>query len=355
MRDIDKIGDALSAASVRSERLVLATVMSVEGSVYRGAGARMVVLANGATVGAVSGGCLEADVVARAPDVLVAGVPELIRYDTRATDDVLLGLGMGCQGIIELLLEPLSGSSLSDAAAFYARIARSREPVSLLTLVRSTEGIALGSRLLLDGAGQPLEGDVALSGLTQHVAREDIAPTISLVICGGGTDAIPLARLAKSTGWHVAVVDHRSAFATTDRFPGVDAVVCLNLTHEHAALGEHVVIDGRTMAVVMAHSAVHDAAYLRAMLDAGAGYVGVLGPRRRTLELLGLGSVDDANVPSSVHSPAGLDLGAETPEEIALSIVAEIAAVRGGRAGGMLRERRGPIHDRHSGYHQPTR
>ena len=109
------------------------------------------------------------------------------------------------------------------------------------------------------------------------------------------------------------------------------------------------------MAVVMAHSAVHDGAYLRAMLDAGAGYVGVLGPRRRTLELLGLGSVDDAHVPPSVHSPAGLDLGAETPEEIALSIVAEIAAVRGGRTGGMLRERRGPIHDRHSGYHQPTR
>ena len=355
MRDIDKIRDALAGASARGERLVLATVMSVEGSVYRGAGARMVVHANGATVGAVSGGCLEADVVARTPDVLAAGAPELLRYDTRTTDDVLLGLGMGCQGIIELLLEPLSGSSLTDAAAYYARIARRREPVSLLTLVRTIDGVAIGSRLLVDDAGRPLEGDVALMGLSEHVAREDIAPTISLVICGGGTDAIPLARLAKDLGWHVAVVDHRAAFTTTERFAGADALVCVNLTHENAKLGEHVVIDGRTMAVVMAHSAVHDGAYLRAMLDAGAAYVGVLGPRRRTLELLGLSAAGDAQVPSSVHSPAGLDLGAETPEEIALSIVAEIAAVSRARAGGMLRERRGPIHDRQSGYQQPAR
>ena len=346
MRDIDKIRDALSAASARGESVMLATVMSVEGSVYRGAGARMVVLADGTTVGAVSGGCLEADVVARLPEVLAVGAAELIRYDTRATDDVLLGLGMGCQGIIELLLEPLGGASLAEALDFYGRIARCRDVVTLLTLVRSHEGNPIGSRLLIDAGGRPLEGVVALHRLGEEVAREEIAPAISLVICGGGTDAIPLARLAKHMGWHVSVVDHRAAFATTERFTGVDAVACLNLTHENGTLLEHVVIDDRTMAVVMAHSASHDRAYLRAVLDAGAAYVGVLGPRRRTLELLGLDTAADAQVPSSVHAPAGLDLGAETPEEIALSIVAEIAAVGAGRTGGMLRDRRGPIHDR---------
>jgi xanthine dehydrogenase accessory factor len=225
MRDIDKVRDALTAATARGERLVLATVMSVEGSVYRGAGARMVVLAHGATVGAVSGGCLEADVVARTPDVLAAGVPELIHYDTRATDDVLLGLGMGCQGIIELLLEPLGGATLADAAAYYTRIARSRAPVTMLTLVRSIEGRPIGTRLIVDAEGKPLEGDLALMNRDEHVAREDIAPAVSLVICGGGTDAIPLAVLAKSMGWHITVVDHRAAFATFERFPGVDAVV----------------------------------------------------------------------------------------------------------------------------------
>lgn len=355
MRDIDKIRDALTAASARGERLLLATVMSVEGSVYRGAGARMVVLADGSTIGAVSGGCLEADVVARMPDVLAAGVAELIRYDTRATDDVLLGLGMGCQGIIELLLEPLGDASLTDAAAYYTRISRSREAVTLLTLVHAIDGMAIGSRLLVNAAGQPIEGNGALTELAEHVAREEIAPTISLVICGGGTDAVPLARLAKGMGWHVTVVDHRAAFVTAERFPGVDALESINLTHDDEKLAQRVPIDGRTMAVVMAHSAVHDGAYLRTMLDAGALYVGVLGPRRRTLELLGLNVGDDASVPASVHSPAGLDLGAETPEEIALSIVAEIAAVSGGRAGGMLRERGGPIHDRQSVREQPAR
>jgi xanthine dehydrogenase accessory factor len=347
MRDIDRIRDALTAASARGESVVLATVMSVEGSVYRGAGARMIVCPGGTTLGAVSGGCLEADVVARAPDVLAGGVAELVRYDTRATDDVLLGLGMGCQGIIELLLEPLRGPPLAEAAEFYTRIARRRDAITLLTLVRSVHGQRIGSRLLVDAASHTLEGNVALLTLGQDVVREDIAPTIGLVICGGGTDAIPLARMARGMGWHVTVVDHRAAFATAERFPGIDGVVCLNLAHGDETLNARVPLDGRTMAVVMAHSAVHDRAYLHAMLDAGVAYIGVLGPRRRTLELLGAERpVDDVLVPPSVHSPAGLDLGAETPHEIALSIVAEIAAVNTGRTGGMLRERSGPIHDR---------
>jgi xanthine dehydrogenase accessory factor len=106
-------------------------------------------------------------------------------------------------------------------------------------------------------------------------------------------------------------------------------------------------IDAQTMSVVMAHSAAHDRAYLHAMLNGNARYVGVLGPRRRTVELLGVrGSGSDGAMPRSVYSPVGLDLGAETPDEIALAIVAEISAVASGRDGGMLRQRSGPIHDR---------
>ena len=167
------------------------------------------------------------------------------------------------------------------------------------------------------------------------------------MICGGGTDAIPLANLARAQGWRVTVVDHRAAFATAERFPGADAIVCINLTNDGATLDERVHIDHRTMAVVMAHSASHDRAYLQAMLHAGAAYIGVLGPRRRTVELLGATMASgDGELPPNVHSPAGLDLGAETPDEIALAIIAEIAAVSAGRAGGMLRDRRGPIHER---------
>jgi xanthine dehydrogenase accessory factor len=321
--------------------------MSVEGSVYRGAGARMVVRADGQTTGAVSGGCLEADVVARAPDVLTTGVPELVRYDTRASDDVVLGLGMGCQGIIDLLLEPLRGETLEHALAMYDRIARRRDPVTLLTLIRSEPGLPIGTRLLVDERGAAIEGEIALLSREEGVSREEIAPAVSIVICGGGTDAIPLARLAKVMGWHVTVIDHRAAFATAQRFPDVDAIVCANLVDDDAALSAKVHLDLRTMAVVMAHSASHDRAYLHAMVRAGAAYIGVLGPRRRTLELLGASiTTEDAELPPNVHSPVGLDLGAETPDEIALAIVAEIAAVSTGRSGGMLRQRRGPIHER---------
>ncbi len=345
MRDIDQIRNVLAAAHARGESLVLVTVMSVEGSVYRGAGARMVVHAGGATEGAVSGGCLEADIVARTPDLLIAAAPALVRYDTRASDDVVLGLGMGCQGVIDVLLEPLSGTALAEAAAMYARIAAQRDVVTMLTLVQANDSLPVGTRLLIDAQGHPLDGDVSLLNRGDDIAAEEIAPAISVVICGGGADAIPLARMARTMGWRVTVIDHRAAFATSERFPDADAVVSANIAQDDEALHGRVPLDGRTMAVVMAHSAVHDGAYLHAMLKAGAYYIGVLGPRRRTFELLGMPD-EGAAMPANVHSPAGLDLGAETPNEIALSIVSEIAAVSRGRSGAMLRERSGPIHDR---------
>ena len=325
--------------------MLLATVMNVDGSVYRGAGARMVVSMSGETSGGVSGGCLEADVIARAPDIVAMGKCELVRYDTRAGDDVVLGLGLGCQGVIDVLLEPLGGSRLLEATEFYARLGAHREPVTLLTLVSDHAGDALGARALVNADGQLLEGDPALLALDAGVAREQVRPAIPLVICGGGSDAIPLAALAKSMGWHVTVVDHRQGFATASRFPAADHVVCANVTDGSSSLASQVSLDHRTVAVSMAHSAAHDRAYLHALLDAGACYIGVLGPRRRTLELLG-GRITNAQLPSSVFSPIGLDTGAETPDEIALSIVAEIAAVMSGRDGGHLRNRTGPIHER---------
>lgn len=349
MRELDRIHRGLADALERGEAVVLVTVLGVEGSVYRGAGARMIVSANGETIGAVSGGCLEADIVARAPDFLAAGAPQLVRYDTRVSDDVVLGLGLGCQGLIDLLLEPLSGDALRDAIAFYARLRAHREPVALLTSLRSDAGgPSLGARAVVDEQGRLVEGNATLLGAQGGVAREIVRPAISLVVCGAGTDAMPLVRLATLMGWDVSVVDHRAGFVTPARFPGANVLVCANLTRDAGALAGRLTLDARTVAVVMAHSAAHDAAYLHAMLHAGAGYIGVLGPARRTRELLAARGAGASDLPPAVHAPVGLDLGAETPEEIALSIVAEIAAVSAGRTGGMLRERRGPIHDRPS-------
>src|SRR5687768_12695718 len=178
MHELDRIRLALEKAAERGEGAVLATVVGVDGSTYRGAGARMVVRADGSTVGAVSGGCLEADIVARAADVLAAGRPELAHYDTRAPDDAVFGLGMGCRGVIDVRLEPLRGETLRDAIRQLAEL-RARSAVRLL-------------------------------------------------VCGAGTDAIPVVQCAAAVGWLVTVVDHRPSFVTAERFPEAERLIRLD-------------------------------------------------------------------------------------------------------------------------------
>jgi len=295
MHELDRIRLALAAAAERREPAVLATVVEVDGSAYRGAGARMVVRADGSTVGAVSGGCLEADIVSRARELIVSGGSDVVHYDTRATADEVMGLGLGCQGVIDVRLESLSRESLANEIARLAEL-RARGAVRLL-------------------------------------------------VCGAGTDAIPVVRLAALTGWLVTVVDHRPSFAAAERFPDAEHVVCVNATRAPDALASAVPIATVSAAVVMAHAAAHDRAYLHALLGVDTlRYLGVLGPRRRTLELLEGAGIAAREIPHQLYAPVGLDIGAETPEEIALSIVSEIAAVLAGRDARSLRQHGGPIH-----------
>ena len=296
MHELDRIRLALVDAAGRGEGAVVATVVGVDGSTYRGAGARMVVRADGSTIGAVSGGCLEADIVARAAEVLATGLPELAHYDTRS-DDGVLGLGMGCQGVIDVHLEPLAGDALS------AEIGR--------------------------------------------LAELRVRNATRLLVCGAGADAIPVVRLAAMTGWLVTVVDHRPSFATAERFPDAERVLRLDASQEDGMLASVVRLDEFAAAVVMGHAATHDRARLHELLGVqGLRYLGVLGPRRRTMELLeGASGVAPGELPPHVFAPVGLDIGAETPEEIALAIVSECAAVLAGRAPRSLRDRGGPIHE----------
>jgi xanthine dehydrogenase accessory factor len=296
MHELDRIRLALADAAGRGEGAVLATVVGVDGSTYRGAGARMVVRADGSTIGAVSGGCLEADIVARAAEVLAAGRPELAHYDTRS-DDGVLGLGMGCQGVIDVHLEPLAGD--------------------------------------------------ALSAEIDRLAELRVRNATRLLVCGAGADAIPVVRLAAMTGWLVTVVDHRPSFAIAERFPDAERVLRLDASQEDGMLASVVRLDEFAAAVVMGHAATHDRARLHELLGVpGLRYLGVLGPRRRTMELLeGASGVAPGELPPHVFAPVGLDIGAETPEEIALAIVSECAAVLAGRAPRSLRDRGGPIHE----------
>ena len=299
MHELDRIRLALADAHDRGEGAVLATVVSVDGSTYRGAGARMVVRADGSTTGAVSGGCLEADIVARSADVLAAGMPELVHYDTRSSDDGVLGLGMGCQGVIDVQLEPLAGDALR------AEMER-------------------------------------LAGLRARSA-------VRLLVCGAGADAIPVVRMAAMTGWLVTVADHRPTFATTERFPDAERVIRVDATAAEGALAAAVALGEFAAAVVMGHAATHDRARLHELLGVPSlRYLGVLGPRRRTMELLdGAPGTVPGELPPNVYAPIGLDIGAETPEEIALAIVSECAAALAGRTPKSLRERGGtPIHEK---------
>jgi xanthine/CO dehydrogenase XdhC/CoxF family maturation factor len=298
MHELDRIRLALDDAAGRGEGAVLATVVSVDGSAYRGAGARMVVRADGSTTGAVSGGCLEADIVARAAGVLASGTPEVAHYDTRASDAGVFGLGMGCQGVVDVRLEPLAGDALR------AEIGR-------------------------------------LADLRERNA-------VRLLVCGAGADAIPVVRLAANTGWLVTVVDHRPSFATAERFPDAERVIRLDPSPSEGALASAVRLDDLAAAIVMGHAVAHDRARLHELLGVRhLRYLGVLGPRRRTLEMLeGAPGVAPGDIPPHVYAPVGLDIGAETPEEIALAIVSECAAALANRTPSSLRDTPGPIHTR---------
>ncbi len=185
------------------------------------------------------------------------------------------------------------------------------------------------------------------NGGSVEVFIDAIRPARSLLICGAGDDAKPLASLGTALGWRVRVVDGRRAYATRERFPDVDELtVCPS-----AEFGARVPVEPGESVVLMTHNYLHDKHLLGALLASRAGYLGVLGPRRRTERLLAelakttpRGAFGKRSL-ARVHGPAGLDIGAEAPEQIALAIVAEIEAVSAGRRGGVLRKRRAPLHE----------
>jgi xanthine dehydrogenase accessory factor len=370
---VSEVTDVLSAISAlhsRGERMALATIVSVRGSTYRRPGARLLIPEQGDSIGNISGGCLEGDVERIGRQVMIAGQPRLELFDLSADGDAVWGYGLGCNGAMELFIEPAEHAAAS-AAALRTAVEHER-PCCLATVIESSmAGVAAGARLLLEAEGGPTGqiGGAAEAAVAQaargaldagvsSVERVDLAegqlrvflevlqPPLRLLVCGAGHDAIPLVRFAAQLGWRVIVADPRPAFLTAERFPAaselLDAVGAELLAHTH--------VDERTYAVVMTHNYLRDLEYLRALIDSRVPYIGMLGPRKRSEQLLdelaGQGTVPSEAQRERIHAPAGLDLGAEGPEEVAWSIVAEVLAVYRGRGGGPLRNRRAPIHAR---------
>jgi xanthine dehydrogenase accessory factor len=308
----------------RGERVALATVVATRRSAPRPVGSKLVVSERGELIGSVSGGCVESDVAVQAAEVIAEGSPRLLTYGI--SDDQALSVGLPCGGEIDVFLERFEGS-LQD------------EPGVVVTVL---EGERAGERrsLPLDAIERGPSRVLELDGET--VFADVLAPPPRLIAVGAVDIAEELSRAAKSLGWRTVVVDPRSGLVTRDRLPSPDELVAAWPDEGLAQLEP----DADTAVVVLTHEERLDVPALTAALASDAFYVGAIGSRRtqgkRRARLLEAG-VDEEQL-ERLAGPAGLDLGAQTPAETAVSILAEVLAVRAGRSGGRLAESTGPIH-----------
>jgi xanthine/CO dehydrogenase XdhC/CoxF family maturation factor len=327
--ELQEIVARIQELNAAAQPMALATIVSTTGSTYRHPGARMLIPAEGEPLGNVSGGCLEDDVARIGREVIRTGEPRIATFDLTADDDAVWGYGLGCNGSFEILIEPTAG------AVETAELLRQNRAGCLVTVLTGPD--AGTHRVEADASHDAPSAIREEAGA--RVFHELIQPPMRLVVCGAGHDAIPLVRQAADLGWRVTVADVRRTLLTHERFPG--AVDFCDADPERA--GEALRPDARTVLVLMSHNYLRDIAYLRSLLDDEWAYLGVMGPRGRTEQMLG--EVGRSEALARLHAPAGLDIGAETPDEVARAIIAEILAVTRGRTGGPLRDRRAPIHD----------
>jgi len=366
--EIQEVLAAIAAMAERNEPMALATIVATRGSTYRRAGARYLVPATGEPIGNLSGGCLEDDVARAGREAMASGEPRLMTFDMTADGEEVWGYGLGCNGAIDVFIEP-GGMAVETASAFHAAIEENR-PAALVTVIEAADPeVLLGARLLfepdgsarggisasLDEAARRLADEAIATGQSQIVRLGDSArafvevarPPLRLVICGAGHDVIPLVRQASALGWRVVVADVRRNLLNHERFLQANSFVDAAPRDAAQAIGP----DRQTAVLLMSHNYLRDGEYLRSFAQAGIArlaYLGVLGPRGRSARLLRELAADGMTLSdadrSRLHSPAGLDLGAEEPEEVAAALVAEVLAVERGHTGRPLRETSGPIH-----------
>jgi xanthine/CO dehydrogenase XdhC/CoxF family maturation factor len=372
MKELETIVAEAAGARAAGKPAALATVVGIEGSAYRLPGARMLIVDGKWVAGSISGGFLEDDVVLRAREAVAKNEVSVARYDTTSDEDVIFGVGLGCKGIITILIEPIRPAGTGvDFIAFAKACLEERAAGLSATLIRTESDTAArpGSRIVSQrGARQSDIGDASLEKAIEAAMRdqvedaalvtmppengsalvfiERIEPPTPLIVFGAGHDAMPVVRLAKELGWHVTLADHRPAYATRERFPDADRIV-LGAPRE---VRPKLAVEGDTLALVMTHNYLRDMEWLELLLASRARYLGLLGPRKRTDQLLadlkekGIAPTDDQL--GRIYAPVGLDIGSEGPAEVAMSILSEMQAVMTQHRGGHLRERKRPIHQR---------
>jgi xanthine dehydrogenase accessory factor len=366
VKELQDIVNAFDKANNEGKQTALATVVLVEGSSYRRAGARMLITEDGQLTGAISGGCLEGDALRKARFVMAQHKPMLVTYDTTDDDDAKFGVGLGCNGIIHILIEPLFDDQQVAPIYLFKQFLSKREPVVLITLfsLNDRQTAQPGTCLLLN-KNQYIKGSFpdesikdALLADAKNVLKngnsvtktytygnkftcfiELLHPAVSLVIFGAGNDAIPLVQFAAVLGWHVTLLDGRTNYAVPERFPFVKKII---VSKPEQAL-QQIVLDSQTVIVLMTHNYNYDMAMLRQLLPLELPYVAALGPKKRLQRMLDELTDEGMDISprqlKSIYGPAGLDIGSENSDEIALSIIAEMQAVLKNRSGASLRNK----------------
>ena len=373
MKELQDIVKAFDRSLSDKKQSALLTVVHVEGSSYRRPGARMLVTDDGMLTGAISGGCLEGDALRKALLVMNQQRSMLVTYDTTDEDDAKLGTGLGCNGIIQVLIEPIDPKDPLNAVEMIRKVVKKRQSTILVTLFSLTdkketqpgtsflleEDETLSKNLsnkdprfdfIVSDAKSALQNKRSLfksyceneSELTAFIEYRQ--PQISLVIIGAGNDARPLAAMADIIGWQVSVIDGRANYAGKDRFP---QACTIRVSKPETALA-NLSIDHRTAVLLMTHNYQYDKAMMRQLMNLRLGYIGMLGPKKKYESMIAELHEEGLHIENelNIYSPVGLDLGAETAEEIALSILSEIQRVFAGGSGNSLRDQTSVIHSR---------
>jgi xanthine/CO dehydrogenase XdhC/CoxF family maturation factor len=374
LKEIREIIKAYDAAVHAGKKSALAAVVHLDGSSYRRPGARMLVTDEGELTGAISGGCLEGDALRKALHVLSQQQSKLVTYDTSDEEDATIGIQLGCAGIIQVLFEPIQASHPDNPIQLLRKAIAIRQKAVLVTLfsLENKRNEQPGTCLLMEENGN-ISGHVPYPELQDFILEdvhgvmeagqscfkqyvgydfnvtafiEYLQPAVSLVVIGAGNDAIPMMQLGDMMGWDVRVVDGRNTHAKPERF----ASACQILVSKPEKVLEQIPMDDQTVFVMMTHNYNYDLAMLKALLPRDVPYIGMLGPKKKLDrmidELRGAGMEITDEMLKKVFGPVGLEIGAETAEEIALSIVAEIRAVLNGKPGGYLRYKSEVIHAR---------
>jgi xanthine dehydrogenase accessory factor len=375
MKEIREIIKAYDAAVHAGKRSALAAVVHLDGSSYRRPGARMLVTDEGELTGAISGGCLEGDALRKALLVLSQQQSKLVTYDTSDEEDATIGIQLGCAGIIQVLFEPIKAVDPDNPIQLLRKAVAIRQKSVLVTLfsLENKRTEQPGTCLLMEANGNisgripyPPELEsfiledvraamVADQSSFKHFVANDfnvtafiefLQPAVSLVVIGAGNDAIPMMQLGDMVGWDVRVVDGRNTHAKPERF----ASACQILVSKPEKVLEQIPIDNQTVFVMMTHNYNYDLAMLKALLPLKVPYIGMLGPKKKLDRMIDELRADGMEITDEmmekVYGPVGLEIGAETAEEISLSIIAEIQAILNGKEGGLLRRKVDVFHAR---------